>query len=178
MDSEMNDDQANAILAALREIRDRLPVPAPVFPRGGVTGRPYFAGVAFEPPAAGCGHGCTEGHNCAGPAGAMPTYSVDAIFPGAHGRPAVKPVEGAKGSELAAAKRMALLAVLDALDGWIETAYNDHKASGHRAEPVGAECWRQFEPSDIRRMVNDACIEVGLKPFPEPRNPTEDSPGE
>jgi len=45
-----------------------------------------------------------------------------------------------EGSELADAKRRALRAVLEALDGWIEGAKSNHEACEHRGE----ECWRSF----------------------------------
>jgi hypothetical protein len=79
-----------------------------------------------------------------------------------------------KGSDLAHAKRAALQAALDALDGWIESAQENHGASGHRYEDRGRECWRSFAPADIRNMINDAAREVGLKPFPAPKAPEED----
>ena len=70
----------------------------------------------------------------------------------------------------------ALAAVLGALDGWIQGARENHQALSHRAEPVGSECWRQFEPSDIRAMVNDAAREMGLAEFPAPDRAREDQP--
>ncbi len=72
----------------------------------------------------------------------------------------------------------ALRALLDALDGWIQGARENHEASGHRGEIRGGECWREFAPSDIRRMVNDAAREMGLDEFaePEPGEAREDKP--
>ena len=81
-----------------------------------------------------------------------------------------------KGSELADAKRHALRAVLEVLDGWIEGAQSNHDACDHRGESQGSECWRSFTPADIRAIVNDAAREVGVKPYPTPRNPVEDRP--
>ena len=90
--------------------------------------------------------------------------------------PSPQPAPAAvKASALAAAQRAALLAVLDALDGWIEGARENHGALEHRHENKGEECWRSFAPEDIRRMVNDAAREVGLKPFPYPNVPKEDT---
>lgn len=82
--------------------------------------------------------------------------------------PAAKPVppRALKGSELSQAKRLALIAMLDTLDGWIEGAKENHDAMGHSHENRGEECWRQYTPSDIRRMVNDAAREVGVSEFP------------
>lgn len=80
-----------------------------------------------------------------------------------------------KGSELAAAKSSALYAVLVVLDGWIEGSRISHDAMEHRGEPQGEECWRQFTPDDIRRMVNDAAREVGISEFPYPEVPKEDT---
>lgn len=79
-----------------------------------------------------------------------------------------------KASALAAAKRKALRAVLDALDGWIEKAASFHRCYCTEAEPKGKECWRAFAPADIRDMVNQACREVGLLEFPVPKLPRED----
>jgi hypothetical protein len=69
----------------------------------------------------------------------------------------------------------ALVAMLGVLDGWIQGSRENHVALGHRAEPVGEECWRQFAPSDIRRMVNDAAREMGLANIPEPEVRREDA---
>jgi hypothetical protein len=68
-----------------------------------------------------------------------------------------------------AAKSTALAAMLGTLDGWIEGQRANHDALGHRAEPVGEECWRQFAPADIRSMVNDAAREVGVHEFTLPK---------
>lgn len=111
----MKTSQINAILAALAEIRDRLPAPA----------------TTTSSPAA--------------------------------------PVTTPQGWELAVAKRDALGAVLRALTGWVEGARENHAAMEHRNENRGEECWRQFAPSDIRHMINDAAREVGLAGFPAPK---------
>lgn len=79
-----------------------------------------------------------------------------------------------KGSALAAAKREALDAVLDALDVWIEKAARFHGRYCTEAEPKGKECWRAFAPSDIRNMVNNACREVGILEFAIPKLPKEE----
>jgi hypothetical protein len=71
-----------------------------------------------------------------------------------------------KGSEMAADKRQALAIVRAVLDDWIKGARENHEAMGHRAEPVGSECWRSFHPQDIRNMINDAARELGLTEFP------------
>jgi hypothetical protein len=69
----------------------------------------------------------------------------------------------------------ALAKLLGVLDGWIEGARSNHDGLDHRGEPMGSECWTQFHPSDIRRMVNDAAREVGLSvEFADPEIPTED----
>jgi hypothetical protein len=69
----------------------------------------------------------------------------------------------------------ALARFLDVLDGWIEGARSNHDALDHRGESRGEECWTQFHPSDIRRMVNDAAREVGLSAeFADPEVATED----
>jgi len=71
----------------------------------------------------------------------------------------------------------ALKAMLSQLDGWIQGARENHEAYSHRGEPRGGECWREFAPSDIRRMVNDAAREIGLLvEFGEPEMPEEDKP--
>lgn len=94
--------------------------------------------------------------------------------------PASEPVAAAaepivtKGSELSSVKRAALGAVLDALDGWIEAARENHKAMEHRGENVGDECWRRFAPSDVRDMVDDAARALGVTRFPHPALPLED----
>lgn len=69
----------------------------------------------------------------------------------------------------------ALARFLGVLDGWIEGARSNHDALDHRGESRGEECWTQFHPSDIRRMVNDAAREVGLSTeFADPEVATED----
>lgn len=69
----------------------------------------------------------------------------------------------------------ALVKLLGVLDGWIEGARANHDGFGHSTESWGEECWRQFAPSDIRRMVNDAAREVGLSvEFADPEVATED----
>lgn len=59
-------------------------------------------------------------------------------------------------------------ALLDVLEGWIEGQQENHEASGHRGENIGEECWSQYHPEDIRRMVNDAMRLMGA---PEHRLP-------
>jgi hypothetical protein len=66
------------------------------------------------------------------------------------------------------AASLALYTVLVNLDGWIQGNRENHDGMGHRGEPKGGECWTQFHPSDIRRMVNDAARELGVTEFPEP----------
>lgn len=88
--------------------------------------------------------------------------------------PSQEPARAPKDSELAAAKRAALQAVLTALDGWIEDAQANHGAMDHRYENRGEECWKSFAPSDFRNMVNSAAEEVGVKTFPEPSKAKED----
>lgn len=85
-----------------------------------------------------------------------------------------RPEKPVMASELVEAKRRALGAVLEALDGWIENARDNHEASGHRGESRGEECWRSFAPDDLRNMINDAARDVGLNEFPKPKNPPED----
>lgn len=74
------------------------------------------------------------------------------------------------------AKSTALYAMLTVLDSWIDGAKSNHEASDHRGESRGEECWRQFAPEDIRRMVNDAAREVGVSEFPLPAKGREDQP--
>jgi hypothetical protein len=131
----MKTEQVNAILAAIAEVRDRLPEPGPyvkaVIAGGGVIASPVSP---YGSPAT-CEH----------------TVAL-------------------KGSELAAAKREALAAVLGALNGRIEGGRENHDAMGHRHENRGEECWRSFAPSDIRSMINDAARQVGLARFPDPKS--------
>lgn len=61
--------------------------------------------------------------------------------------------------------RLTLQAMLATLDGWIEGAYENHQAMAHRNENTGEECWRKFEPSDIRAMINDTAREFGVTEF-------------
>lgn len=132
----MRDDQTNAVLRLLQEIRDRLPVQT--IPT--VTGLPYPDTAPRD----------TD----------RPPYFVDVTF-----EPASVPdvPAGAATVDLRGAwMREAFRAVLDALDGWIEGAYENHEALEHGGEPVGDECWRRFHPSDIRRMVADAARELGV----------------
>lgn len=77
------------------------------------------------------------------------------------------------GSTLADVKREALRTFLDVLDGWIDGQKGNHEASGHRYENRGEECWRRWDPADIRAMVNDAARELGLREFPLPEHPKE-----
>lgn len=78
------------------------------------------------------------------------------------------------GSAPQAAASAALTAMLEALDGWIEGARDNHVGMGHRGENVGDECWRRFAPEDIRNMINDAARSVGIGEFPRPNLPRED----
>jgi hypothetical protein len=50
----------------------------------------------------------------------------------------------------------ALQAMREAVDGWSETAKENHEALGHRGESAGQECWRTFDTSDIYNMIEDA----------------------
>jgi len=70
----------------------------------------------------------------------------------------------------------ALSTFLGVLDGWIDGSKSNHGACDHRGEGVGEECWRSYAPADIRRMVNDAAREVGVKEWPEPEVAAEDVP--
>lgn len=81
--------------------------------------------------------------------------------------PAAKPVPAAVKMPGAAVEGQsyALAVFLNVLDSWIQGAKENHDAMGHRNENRGAECWRQFTPSDIRRMVNDAARELGVQEF-------------
>lgn len=64
-------------------------------------------------------------------------------------------------------RRTALNAMLVVLESWVEGTKSNHEALDHRGEME--PCWQQFAPEDIRRMVNDACIEVGINPFADPQ---------
>lgn len=88
-------------------------------------------------------------------------------------RPAQRPADGPAVESLALGHRQALKSLLNVLDDWIIGARHNHKAMGHRAEPVGSECWRSFHPADIRTMVNDAARDLGLQTFPLPADPVE-----
>lgn len=68
----------------------------------------------------------------------------------------------------------ALRTLLETLDGWIEGARSNHDGFSHRGEPIGEECWTQYAPADIRRMINDAAREVGVAEFSAPKTPKED----
>jgi hypothetical protein len=68
----------------------------------------------------------------------------------------------------------ALSRMLGVLDGWIEGARSNHDGMGHRGEPRGEECWTQYAPADIRRMINDAAREAGLSEFTAPTTLKED----
>lgn len=65
---------------------------------------------------------------------------------------------------------LALYTLLTMVDGWIEGARSNHEGMSHRGEPHGGECWTQFHPEDIRRMVNDAAQKLGVPEFPLPTN--------
>jgi hypothetical protein len=92
--------------------------------------------------------------------------------------PAAVPVD--RGGPLGAPGRRgahrALKHFLGVLDGWIDGAKSNHQAMPHRGENTGSECWREFAPSDIRTMINDAARELGLAEFPTPTEPEEDKP--
>lgn len=53
----------------------------------------------------------------------------------------------------------ALRAVLGSLDGWVAGARENHEALGHR----DFDCCETFHPNDIRRMVNAAARELGVR---------------
>jgi hypothetical protein len=90
--------------------------------------------------------------------------------------PVVKPGTLTETASQKTAASLALYMVLVQLDGWIESSRSNHyeSGSGHSSEPRGGECWTQFHPSDIRRMVNDAARELGVAEFPEPNPGRED----
>lgn len=73
------------------------------------------------------------------------------------------------------AQSQVLYTMLCTLDDWIRGAKENHEALGHRNENRGEECWRQFAPDDIRRMVNDVARESGLSEFPLPQHVQEDA---
>jgi len=122
-----------------------------------------------------------------GPVTAQAPFSSRAIearpaFPGAvfmtdRGRAAAVPMEPARETgedpETTGA-RQALARMLQMLDGWIEGVRENHDGCGHRGEIRGEECWTQFHPVDIRRMVNDVARELGVAEFPDPEKPKED----
>lgn len=98
-----------------------------------------------------------------------------APFPGKASEPARIDTGGPLGKAGERGAHRALAKLLGVLDGWIEGARSNHDALGHRGEPMGSECWTEFHPSDIRRMVNDAAREVGLSvEFADPEVATED----
>jgi hypothetical protein len=82
--------------------------------------------------------------------------------------PVVKPGTLTETASQKTAASLALYTVLVNLDGWIQGNRENHDGLGHKGEPRGGECWTQFHPSDIRRMVNDAARELGVAEFPEP----------
>lgn len=82
--------------------------------------------------------------------------------------------ETAEADKLAGAS-LAITTLHEMLDGWIETAFENHEGSGHRGENRGDECWRRFAPSDIRTMINDAAREMGIGEFPRPEVEKEDT---
>lgn len=111
----------------------------------------------------------------------VPAEPVRTGWPYEREGPAPVPADVAKvdrGGPLGAPGRRgahrALVRMLSMLDGWIEGARENHDGMGHRNENRGEECWTQFHPTDIRRMVNDVARELGLAEFPEPANPKED----
>lgn len=65
--------------------------------------------------------------------------------------------------EFQAGQRQALIVMLGVLDGWIEGAKENHEANRHRAEPLGAECWTQFDISEIKNMIRDAARQLGIQ---------------
>jgi hypothetical protein len=91
-------------------------------------------------------------------------------------RPAEAAVKASMPEAVALGQRQALQALLGVLDDWIERAWANHKEMAHRPEPVGAACWRQFHPADIRIMVNDTAKELGLPVFAAPERAIEDNP--
>lgn len=90
-------------------------------------------------------------------------------------QPATTDTGGPLGAPGRRGAHQALAKFLGVLDGWIEGARSNHDGLDHRGELMGSECWTEFHPSDIRRMVNDAAREVGLSvEFADPEIPTED----
>jgi hypothetical protein len=55
----------------------------------------------------------------------------------------------------------ALRVVRGVLESWIAGQKSNHDANDHRGERVGDECWNMFHVDDIRRMIEDARIELG-----------------
>lgn len=111
-----------------------------------------------------------------GPTGPVPAISRD-LDGDIHFTPtATRPTLGVTRGEHQSGAFQALVAVLQTLDGWISGAKENHEAMGHRNCDKGEECWRQFTPKDIRRMVNDAAQDLGLAEFPAPTRPEEDKP--
>lgn len=86
-------------------------------------------------------------------------------------------VAGSADEDYSKGAHHALRSMLEMLDAWIQGQQENHQGSDHRYEDRGEECWRQYAPSDIRRMVSDTAREMGLNTeFPRPEVPQEDKP--
>lgn len=49
--------------------------------------------------------------------------------------------------------------MVDVLSGWIDSSRDNHYAREHRCE---GECWNQFTAADIRNMIADTAIAIGI----------------
>jgi hypothetical protein len=58
--------------------------------------------------------------------------------------------------------RRVLTVMRNVVAGWVEGAKENHAALGHRGEGTGQECWNQFHPEDIHRMIDDVAGQLGL----------------
>jgi len=168
----MNAGQYEGLMAALGEIRDRLPVLGPPAPGADLERETMLTRLAeWEaivgltlPEATRAAH---ARHRTGKP------YDLTTAL----GRALKVDKGGQLGSAGRGGAHRALKTMLGVLDGWIQGQQENHQGMGHRHENRGDECWRTFAPSDIRRMVNDAAREVGLDTeFAEPEMAQEDRP--
>lgn len=110
-----------------------------------------------------------------GPVKVPEMFSAVVVPAPAEAKPARIDTGGPLGAPGRRGAHRALAKMMEVLEGWIEGAQSNHEACDHRGENTGSECWRQYAPSDIRNMINDAAREIGLAEFSAPTHPQEDA---
>lgn len=167
----MNAGQYEGIVGRLDAILGKMPAaPVPVLTRG-----PRADQVIYDdPPPVRAGWPYDREGPAPVPAGNAGCASVEGIHNHARCQTKTRPTRGMTRNDQETGAYLALVAMLQMLDGWVQGAKENHEAMGHRHENTDEECWRTFAPGDIRNMINDAATELGLAKFAAPTTPEED----